>query len=147
MSDEFIEINLKMRKSTYNKLEQIVGYLNMRHKLWNDENQYSPATIEELILGATVQEIEKIETLNYDIIYEGDQNLGEKKLVLKNRIKDILKERKMKQLDLCELTGIDRSNLSMIVNNRNQPSADYLLRIWFALGCIPLEDLFYREEK
>lgn len=143
MENKFIDVNIRFKSSTIEKLEQIVNYINTRSKLLNEPNSQL-ITIEEMIRGATIREIEKIETFHHQIFYKGDKKLGGK-YTLKNNIKEILKEKNMKQLDLSELTGIDRSNISMIVNNRNQPSADFLFRIWVALDFYPLEQMFYRE--
>jgi transcriptional regulator with XRE-family HTH domain len=47
--------------------------------------------------------------------------------------------------DLSELTNIHAGNISIILSNRSQPSLDYFLRIWIALGCPPLNQCLYRE--
>lgn len=146
MEDNYIEVRIRFKQSTIDSLEKIVQYFNTRQKLINSERQNDMITVEEMIRGAVVREIETIETYNHLITYEGDKSLGNRKYVLKNRLKEVLKEKGMKQLDLVELTGIDRSNISFIVNNRNQPTADYLLRIWVALDFYPLEKIFYRVE-
>lgn len=145
MEESYVEVKVKIKKSTYDDLNSIVYYLNSRHQLRNNENKNSPCTIEEIIKGATIREIDKIKTFHYNVVRKGSKKIGGK-APLKNRIKDILKELNIKQLDLSEMTGIDRSNISFIVNNRNQPSADYLFRIWVALDFYPLEEMFYREE-
>lgn len=144
MEDNFIEVRIRLKQSTMDSLEKIVQYFNMREKLINSERKSDIITVEELIRGSIIREIEKIETFNHLITYNGERSLGHRKFILKNRLKEILKEKNMKQLDLSELTGIDRSNLSMIVNNRNQPTADFLFRIWIALDFYPLEQIFYR---
>jgi DNA-binding Xre family transcriptional regulator len=146
MEDSYLEVRVKLKKSTFNDLNAIVSYINSRDQIINHERKSSPCTIEEVIKGAIVREIDKIKTFHYDIIRKGSKKIGGKS-PLKNRLKEILKELNIKQLDLSEMTGIDRSNISFIVNNRNQPSADYLFRIWVALDFYPLEEMFYREEK
>lgn len=146
MPDDYIEIKIRFKQSIIDKIEKIVQYINLREKLLNTERKSTQVTIEEFIRGSSVQMIEKIETYNHLITYDGDKSLGSKNLILKNRIKEILKEKKMTQLDLCELTGIDRASMSFIVNNRNQPNADSLLKIWVALDFYPLEEIFYRVE-
>jgi DNA-binding Xre family transcriptional regulator len=146
MEESYVEIKVKIKKSTFDDLTSIANYINSRHYLKNDENKNKPASIEEIIKGATVREIDKIKTFHYGVVRKGSKKIGGK-APLKNRLKEILKELNIKQLDLSEMTGIDRSNISFIVNNRNQPSADYLFRIWVALDFYPLEEMFYREEK
>lgn len=145
MENEYVEVKVRIKRSTLDSLEKIVQYFNMREELVNSERKSEPVTVEELIRGAVVREVDKIKTYNHKIVYTGDKKIGER-YTLKNRIKEILEEKNMKQLDLAALTGIDRSNISFIVNNRNQPSADYLLRIWVALDFYPLEKMFYREK-
>lgn len=146
MEDTFVEFPIRLKRSTYDKLDSIVRYFNNREVIVNSERQHEVITIEQMMRGAIVREIEKIETYNHLITYDGKKTLGERGFVVKNRIKQILKERNMRQLDLCELTGIDRSSMSGIVNNNNQPSADYLLRIWVALDFLPIDQIFYREK-
>jgi DNA-binding Xre family transcriptional regulator len=146
MEDSYVEVRVKFKKSTMDKLNSIVNYINSRDQLVNSAKKETPYTVEEMIKGATVREIEKIETFHYNVVRKGSKKLGGT-APLKNRLKEILKELNIKQLDLSEMTGIDRSNISFIVNNRNQPSADYLFRIWVALDFYPLEEMFYREEK
>lgn len=143
MEDNYVERTIRFKQSTIDQVEKIVQYINIRDKLLNNERKYKPITVDEMIRGSVVREIEKILTFNHEIISTGNKKLGSK-FALKNRIKEITKELGLKQLDLSELTGIDRSNLSMIFNNHCQPSADYLLRIWVALGFYPLEEMFYR---
>ncbi len=145
MENDYVEIRIRIKNSTLNSLEKIVQYFNMREELINSERKSEVITVEELIRGAITREIDKIKTYNHNIVYTGDKKIGEK-YTLKNRIKEILEEKNIKQLDLASLTGIDRSNISLIVNNRNQPSADYLFRIWVALDFYPLDEMFYREK-
>ncbi len=57
-----------------------------------------------------------------------------------------MKERKMIQKELSELTGIDKSNLSIYMNNKSQPSIEFFLRIWHALEYPPLTELLYKEK-
>ncbi|WP_338472734.1 helix-turn-helix transcriptional regulator [Niallia sp. XMNu-256] len=70
----------------------------------------------------------------------------EKPYALKNRFKEIMKQIGLKAVDLHRDTDISESNLSQILNNKNQNmSLDYFLRIWFALGCPPIGECLYRE--
>ncbi|QGQ48240.1 helix-turn-helix domain-containing protein [Metabacillus sediminilitoris] len=65
---------------------------------------------------------------------------------IKNNLKKILKEQKMTQKELSEITGIDKSNLSIYMNNKSQPSIEFFLRIWHALDYPPLNEMLYREK-
>nr|WP_285890923.1 helix-turn-helix transcriptional regulator [Mesobacillus maritimus] len=66
--------------------------------------------------------------------------------VIKNNIKKLMKKRKMTQKELSEMTGIDKSNLSIYMNNKSQPSIEFFLRIWHALEYPPLTELLYKEK-
>lgn len=127
-------------------LEKIVQYFNMREKIINSKRKHDLITVDEMIRGAIVREIERIETYNHLITHKGDISLADGRYELKNRLKEVLAEKGMKQLDLCDLTGVDRSTISTIVNNRSQPTSDILLRIWVALDFYPLDQIFYREK-
>lgn len=146
LGNDFIEVKIRLKRSTMDSLEKIVQYFNMREKIINSERKHDLITVEEMMRGAIVREIEKIETYNHLIVHEESNSILGQKFELKNRLKEVLSEKGMKQLDLCELTGIDRSTISTIVNNRSQPTADSLLRIWVALDFYPLDQLFYREK-
>lgn len=64
---------------------------------------------------------------------------------IKNNLKKLLKEKKMTQKELSEITGIDKSNLSIYMNNKSQPSIEFFLRIWHALDYPLLNEMLYRE--
>jgi transcriptional regulator with XRE-family HTH domain len=81
-----------------------------------------------------------------DIPKQGIEQLIECEGVIKNNIKKLMKERKMTQKELSELTGIDKSNLSIYMNNKSQPSIEFFLRIWHALEYPPLAQLLYKEK-
>lgn len=54
---------------------------------------------------------------------------------MKNRIKEILTEKKMSQHDLAAMTGIDQSNISRIANGRyKRIELDTAARIAMALN-------------
>ena len=72
----------------------------------------------------------------------GFENVSSYKL--KNRIKEVLKEKNIKQLDLADLTGLDKSTINLIVNNRTQPTLEAFLKIWAVLDFYPIEKIFYR---
>lgn len=60
------------------------------------------------------------------------------------RIKQILKEKSIKVVDLATTIGIQQTNLSSIINGRSNPSLDMLQKIADALN-VPIKELFADE--
>lgn len=138
-SEKFIEVSLKIRESTLQIIENIVTYENKKNQLLDNEKPY--VTIEDFIAGCCTEIIKKLEVYNEKIVH-GFENVSSYKL--KNRIKEVLKEKNIKQLDLADLTGLDKSTINLIVNNRTQPTLEAFLKIWVALDFYPIEKIFYR---
>lgn len=139
-----VPLCIKLNKENVDKIYKILNYYHT-YKEFNGKNQWDNITLEEFIQGAVIREIEIIETYNH--INSKGKKLTDRQYPLKNRLKEIMAQRNIKQLDLAEMTGIDRTNINLIVNNRNQPSTEHLLRIHAALGFIPLHEMFYREKQ
>ena len=137
--EKLIEVPVRLRESTLQFIENIVEYENKKNLLLNKNKPY--ATVEDFIAGCCIEIIKKIETYNEKIVH-GFDITGEYKL--KNNIKKILKEKNIKQLDLSELTGLDKSTINLIVNNRTQPTLEAFLKIWAALDFPPIEEMFYK---
>ncbi|WP_418026202.1 helix-turn-helix domain-containing protein [Paenibacillus sp. JJ1722] len=57
------------------------------------------------------------------------------------RLKILLKERRMKQVDLAKRTGYSEQLISNWANNRDKMSADVMFNIAFALDC-QVEELY-----
>ncbi|WP_025686514.1 helix-turn-helix domain-containing protein [Paenibacillus maysiensis] len=57
------------------------------------------------------------------------------------RLKILLKERRMKQVDLAKRTGYSEQLISNWANNRDKMSADVMFNIAFALDC-KVEELY-----
>lgn len=55
------------------------------------------------------------------------------------KIKAILDDKKMSQVELSRLSGIEESNISHIVNNNRNVREKTLSKICKALGCKPEE--------
>src|SRR5206468_8742761 len=99
-----------------NEINAIVEYRNKR--ILKDNEDKKPRTIEEFIKGSTMQ---LLKSLKGEGIIAGMDDLG-KPYKLKNRFKELMIERKMKQKDVCEITDIEPANISRIFSNENQPS-------------------------
>lgn len=169
--EEYSYITVRFKKENFEKLLSYTTYANVEAKIRKLDVEYTP---EDFIKGATMYFInamlDDIEPNNPEIIkklyetlpefvpilIEATQQLEDspkqdiEKLIrsngtIKNNIKKLMKEHKLTQKELSELTGIDKSNLSIYMNNKSQPSIEYFLRIWHALEYPPLTRLLYKE--
>lgn len=120
------------------EINKIVEFRNRRISLDNEDKK--PRTIEEFIKGSTIQ---NLKWLKAEEISAGLDDLG-KPYRLKNNFKEIVKRKGWTQKQLADATNIDPSNISITLSNRSQPSLDYFLRIWIALGCPPLNECLSR---
>lgn len=138
-----IKLEITIDEKTYEKINDIVNYSKLRQR-YMPEHDF-PLTHEEVVKSAVFQYFRKLDLIYSTVIDRKKYNL-KKSTALRNNIKDYIKDVKgIKQKDLSDMTGIDPAAISNILSNRNQPSMDYFLRIWIALGCPPIEDLFYRD--
>lgn len=64
--------------------------------------------------------------------------------MVKNRLKEILEERGIKQTWLAKQVGVTRQTMSNLINNRFCPSLDIAFKIANVLG-LKLDDVFYYE--
>lgn len=137
------EIKIEINEETYSIVKNLVNYENLKNNIM--QNERLPINESDIVKAA----------LNYylhDVRNFYKQKIGSQKgnlLVsrnLKNRIQEIIDKLNLKQKDLVELTGIDKANISIILNNHSQPSMDYFIRIWLALDCPNIEDMFYYED-
>jgi DNA-binding XRE family transcriptional regulator len=141
MSDEKIKLAISVKKETYDRIINYIDYFNLRNTLVKDEKP--EMNIENFIKGAIIDELIELEALMNPVVIKNSDLAKEGKL--KNNLKKIAREDGIKNLDISELTGIDKTTLSQIFNNHQQPSLDYFLRIWSVLGYPPLRRCFYRE--
>ncbi|MCQ6281809.1 helix-turn-helix transcriptional regulator [Bacillus sp. EB600] len=171
-SEGYSYISVRFKKENFEKLLSYTNYANVEAKIRKIDVEYTP---EDFIKGATMYFInamlDDIEPNNPEIIKKLYETLPEfvpilieatKQLedspkqdieqlikcdgAIKNNIKQLMKDRKMTQKELSELTGIDKSNLSIYMNNKSQPSIEFFLRIWHALEYPPLTELLYKEK-
>lgn len=132
---------LELSEETARKLDHIVEFKNMEISL-------------ESRNGSTIEpsDIIKAALADYlDLFYSIDKSssiLGinlQSSYVINNRFKKIADRKGMKQVDIINLTGINKTNLSQIFNNVYQPRIDAFIRIWVALECPPLDEVIYLE--
>lgn len=139
-NEKFIEVRIHLKESTLQTIENIVNYENTKIRLFNKNKPY--ITIEDFIVGCCSEIIKKLTTYDEHITFGNNANTSQFKL--KNKIKDILKERNIKQLDLAEITGLDKATINLIVNNRTVPTLEAFLKISAALDFPPVEEMLER---
>lgn len=139
--DSKINIDVVLKQETLKKIDTLLGYYEI---LMRYEEFDLPSNYEEFIKSAINYYIDRLEKIHSYVINEETYKLNGS-LKLKNKIKEYMIVKGLKQKDLSKLTGIDPGALSNILSNRNQPSMDYFLKIWVSLGCPPIEELFHRD--
>jgi DNA-binding Xre family transcriptional regulator len=139
--EDFIIIPVQLKLETFSKIMKITQYQNLKNDIRGNERP-TDFEVQEFISGSVNTYLKYIEDFQK---IAGLDDLG-KPYRLKNRFKELMIKRKMKQKDICEITQIDPANISFIFNNKNQASLDYFLRIWVVFGCPPLNEVLYREE-
>ena len=63
-------------------------------------------------------------------------------LILKNRLKEVRKEKKLSQTELAEMVGVSRNTISSIETGQFNPTAELALVLCIALDK-KFEELFY----
>lgn len=137
--EDYKKVTIFLNGNLYKELLDIVEYRNKRILVDNEEKKAT--SIEEFVTGSVIQVLKWIKS---EDSLAGNDDLG-KPYRLKNRFKEIAEKKRIRGKDLSELTNIHQGNISIIFQNRSQPSLDYFLRIWIALGCPPLNECLYRE--
>lgn len=137
-------VSLQLQRTTIQRLDKVATYLTFKHgKSVSLEKVIKGAIVDYLDLMEPITEEEK---LNLKSIVIGPSN--DEDFVLYNRFKEIMKRKQIKAVQLHKETGISESNLSQVLNNKNQNmSLDYFLRIWVALDCPPIGDCIYRVQR
>ncbi|WP_394237496.1 helix-turn-helix domain-containing protein [Niallia oryzisoli] len=140
--DSRIPITIYLKPSTVEQLKKISHYLAVR------EQQEVP--LERIIRAAIADYMDIMAPLSdadttalKSILFEPN---NEKPYAIKNRFKEIMKQKGIKAVQIHRDTGISESNLSQLLNNKNlNMTLDSFLRIWLALDCPPIADCLYRE--
>lgn len=135
------KVELYLSEETISKLEKVTLIENQKNSLWKEERD-SYRQLSDFIKGLVIDYFDQIESESQ---ISGFDDLG-KPFRLMNRFKEISTKKGISQKQMSDLTGIDPSNISYIWRNRNQPSLDYFLRIWIALGYPSLNKCLYRDE-
>lgn len=142
MKNQENKICIVISEETDRFLNDVIKYENFRYRI-KREGQLT--TKEDIVKAALDHFLKDIGNFYKKHIVESKYHLNQP-IQLKNRFKQFMEEKGIKQKDLSELTGIDKANLSNILNNKSQPGSDYFLRLWVALDYPRVEDIYYREE-
>jgi DNA-binding Xre family transcriptional regulator len=173
-NDEYVFVKVGFKKDNFEKIKSYTTYANVEAKMDKVNVEYAPedfikgATmyfIDSMLDNIDAHKPKEITRKLYEslpeflpILNEAAKQLGNtpqesvEPLInnhegsIKNNIKKIMKEKKITQKELSEITGIDKSNLSIYMNNKSQPSIEFFLRIWHALDYPSLNEILYREK-
>lgn len=132
------KVTIFLNENLYREVNDIIEYRNKRVQFDKEDKKVS--SIEEFVTGSVIQ---MLKWLKHEESFAGMDDLG-KPYRLENSFKEIMTKKGMRGKDLSEITNIHHGNISLILNNKNQPSLDYFLRIWIALGCPPLNECLHR---
>lgn len=143
MSEEKINLTIKVNKQIFDRVNDVVNYRNLALKFEN-QIEFEVGNVDDFIIGAVKEALNEAELFSYNPSKPELQNQDRRPI--KNSIKFYLQKHKIKQIELSQATGIERGNLSSILNNNITPSLDAFLRIWGALGFPPINEIIYREE-
>jgi DNA-binding Xre family transcriptional regulator len=174
-NNEYVFVNVGFKKENFEKIKSYTTYANVEAKMDKVNVEYAPedfikgATmyfIDSMLDNIDAHKPKEITRKLYEslpeflpILSEAAKQLGNTSKenveplihnrdgLIKNNIKKIMKEQKITQKELSEMTGIDKSNLSIYMNNKSQPSIEFFLRIWHALDYPSLNEILYREKQ
>jgi DNA-binding Xre family transcriptional regulator len=136
-----ITIEITLNEDTVSEIDEYIHFGKFKSEFVTTD---IPINHEEFIKSAVNYYLKRLAKFKKLVDETHMGKLG-KTYKLRNKFKEVMKKKRMKAIELSEKTGIDKANISMILNNRNQPSLDYFLRIWVALEYPPLEEVFYRD--
>lgn len=137
-------ITIELNDETYSQIKLLTKWLNLNTTVKNKKNIPKDYNEKEIVRGMV---IEKVKELNH--FYEIHPILNEdinKDTNIKNRFKEIAKEKGISQKQISEQLGIYAPALSSIFNNESQPRTKIFLQLWLVLGCPPLHECIYIED-
>lgn len=135
------EIKIIISDKNYQRIDNLITWINTRDLLLNNNKEDDYRSVESFIKGAGIFMIEQIENINPTV-----PTPLRSETKFRNRFKEIAKERGIRQTDICNALGIEKSYLSTIFNNKNQPNAELFFKIWVILRCPPIYNTFYFED-
>jgi DNA-binding Xre family transcriptional regulator len=138
---DYKKISIFLNDDLYHEIEKLLKYRDAKYEFSGVDKK--SRSIEEFVTGSVVEVLKKVKRQE---TIAGLDDLG-KPHRLKNRFKEIMEKKGIRNKDLAEMTNIHAGNISIITSNRSQASLDYFLRIWIALGQPPLNECLYRTDE
>ncbi|UJL45626.1 helix-turn-helix transcriptional regulator [Virgibacillus sp. NKC19-16] len=134
------EVIIQLNDETYDQIKEITELENLinRHR---DKNRRDDYKIEEFIVGCIADKIEQIK--HFDSVNPFQEN--NKQPVIKNRFKEIAKQKNIYIKDVAYQLDMKPPNISKIFNNVSQPRLELFIKIWLVLGSPPLHQCIYLE--
>ena len=127
------------------QMEELLKVVHLANQRLSLESHIKP---EDVVLAAMNNFIPKYlprKMINPNLRPSDLHHLGSTLFPLKNKLKSFLKEKGIKPSTLAKAVDISTGRLSDILNNKNQPSLDVFLRIFYYLDFPDLNDILYRE--
>ncbi|MCC2357722.1 MULTISPECIES: helix-turn-helix transcriptional regulator [Bacillus cereus group] len=140
MNEKSTSFQIDLSPRILEEVERYVTYQNIRRKLEGSEEEIQVEDIVKAALIHYLGQLEQAIELN-----KFKKIASDVQFPLKNNIAEIMLKNGMKQAELSRKTGIKSGNMSMIVNNKVQPSMENFLKIWSVLKFPPLHEIFYRD--
>ncbi|ASK61219.1 transcriptional regulator [Virgibacillus phasianinus] len=136
------KITIELNEETYDQIKEITDLENLinRHR---DKNRNDNYKIEEFVVGCIIDKIEQIK--HFEFVNPFGENDAQP--VVKNRFKEIAKEKNIYIKDVADQLNMKSPNISKIFNNASQPRLELFIKIWMVLGCPPLHKCIYLEEE
>lgn len=134
-------VTIQLKDETYEQIKELTELENLinRHR---DKNRSDDYKIEEFVVGCIVEKMEQIK--HFDLVNPFRENHSQP--VIKNRFKEIAKEKNIYIKDVAKQLNMLPPNISKIFNNVSQPRLELFIKIWIVLGSPPIHKCVYLEE-
>ncbi|HLS09886.1 helix-turn-helix transcriptional regulator [Lentibacillus sp.] len=135
------KLTIRLNDDTYHQLKELTELENLinRHRDTDRDDNYQ---VEDFVAGAVIDKLEQIS--HFKQINPLIENAH--RPVIKNRFKEIAKEKNIYIKDIADQLNMKPPNISKIFNNASQPRLELFIKIWIVLGCPPLHKCLYLEE-
>lgn len=139
--EDTIKFTIEFSKERVNQIHDALNFTVYNNKFKNPKlpQDYN---VEDFVTACVNVQIDLINTYyqHHEVVS------SDKKYEVRNKFKSYMDIIDVKQKDLIEMTGINKSSVSQILSNKIQPSLETFLRIWIALGCPKLDEILCRKE-
>ncbi|MEW9672935.1 helix-turn-helix transcriptional regulator [Ammoniphilus sp. 3BR4] len=130
---------------TVEQMEELLKVVHLANQRLSIESHIKP---EDVVLASINNFIPKYlpkKMRNPNLSPSNLHHLGSTQFPLKNKLKAFLEEKGIKPSTLAKAVNISTGRLSDILNNKNQPSLDVFLRIFYYLDFPDLDEILYRD--